>query len=58
MEDVGGGRGAGEVGVGGDVGAGFEERFYIGHAEEGGGRGGDEDNWVWAAVGFLVSRGK
>ena len=54
VEDVGGGaRGAGEGGVRGDVGPGFEEGFDVRHAQEGGGGGGKQDDGVGAAGGLF-----
>lgn len=52
VQDVGGGEG----GVRGDVGAGVEEGFDVGHAEERGGGGGEEDDGVRSAAGLLVAR--
>ncbi len=58
MQDVGAGGGAGEVGVRGDVGAAFEEGFYVAHAQEGGGGGGEQDDGIRAAGGFFVPAGE
>jgi len=59
VQDRGGGaRGAGEGGVRGDVGPGFEEGFDVRHAQQGGGGGGEQDDGVGSAGGLLGVRGE